>query len=111
MSKLTDLAALSIPGLRGGLYTDPATLDAFADDFGHIVHHTPVAVLKPAAVEDVAKAVGFCRRHGIEVAMRRQGHSTSGQSQVQGGLVIDSSTLNAIERVDDFQVQVQAGIT
>jgi cytokinin dehydrogenase len=111
MSALADSPVLSIPGLRGGLYTDPATLDAFADDFGHIVHHTPVAVLKPAAVEDVANAVGFCRRHGIEVAMRGQGHSTSGQSQVEGGLVIDSSTLNAIERVGDFQVQVQAGIT
>ena len=111
MSALADSPLLSIPGLLGTLLTDPATLDAFADDFGHIVHHTPVAVLKPAAVEDVASAVRFCRQHGIEVAMRGQGHSTAGQSQVRGGLVIDSSTLNAIERVGDFQVRVQAGIT
>ncbi len=101
---------IAIPNLDGVLITDPATLATYADDFGHIVHHTPVAVLQPGSVEDVVRAVRFCLQHRIQVAARGQGHSTGGQSQVQGGLVIDSSTLDTIEHIGSDYVQVQAGI-
>jgi cytokinin dehydrogenase len=101
---------ISIPHLDGVLLTDPATLQAFGDDFGHIVHHIPIAVLKPGSVEDVVLAVQFCRKHGVQVAMRGQGHSTQGQSQVLAGLVIDSSTLDAIEQIGPGFAVVQAGL-
>jgi FAD/FMN-containing dehydrogenase len=101
---------IAIPNLDGQLLTDPATLTAFGDDFGHIVHNIPIAVLKPGSVQDVVRAVSFCRQHGIQVAMRGQGHSTQGQSQVLAGLVIDSSTLNAIEQVGSGFAIVQAGV-
>jgi FAD/FMN-containing dehydrogenase len=58
----------------------------------------------------VVRAVRFCRQHGIQVAARGQGHSTAGQCQVQGGLVIDSSTLNAIEHMGPDHVRVQMGL-
>ena len=102
---------ISLPNLDGVLLTDPSSVAAFADDFGHIVHHTPTAVLQPGSIEDVLRAVGFCRDNGILVAARGQGHSTQGQSQVQGGLVIDTSTLNAIDEIDAGHVWVQAGRT
>jgi len=101
---------ISIPQLDGHLLTDPATLAAFGDDYGHIVHHVPIAVLKPGSVQDIVRAVTFCRQHGIQVAMRGQGHSVNGQSQVLAGLVIDSSTLDAIERVGTGYAIVQAGV-
>jgi cytokinin dehydrogenase len=101
---------VSIPHLDGVLLTDPATLAAFGDDFGHIVHNIPIAVLKPGSVEDVVRAVTFCRQNDIPVAMRGQGHSTQGQSQVLAGLVIDSSTLNAIEHIGPGYAIVQAGV-
>jgi cytokinin dehydrogenase len=104
-------ATLSIPGLTPGtLFVDNATLTAFADDFGHIVHNMPIAVLKPASVQDVVVAVQFCRRHGIQVAARGQGHSTAGQSQVLAGLVIDSATLNKIEEIGPGFAVLQAGV-
>jgi FAD/FMN-containing dehydrogenase len=109
-SALAGPAVIAIPNLDGVLLSDPATLDAFADDFGHVVHHIPLAVLKPGSVDDVVRAVRFCRQNGIRVAARGQGHSTGGQSQVQGGLVIDSSTLNAIEEIGTDRVRVQAGL-
>jgi FAD/FMN-containing dehydrogenase len=109
-SALADTPTISIPHLDGVLITDPATLATFADDFGHVIHHTPIAVLQPGSVDDVVRAVRFCLEHRIQVAARGQGHSTGGQSQVQGGLVIDSSTLNAIEHIGSNSVQVQAGI-
>jgi len=105
-------ATLSIPGLTPGtLFVDSATLTAFADDFGHIVHNMPIAVLKPASVQDVVVTVQFCRRHGIQVAARGQGHSTAGQSQVLAGLVIDSATLNKIEEIGPGFAVLQAGVT
>jgi FAD/FMN-containing dehydrogenase len=109
-SAYADGTVLKIPNLDGQLLTDPTTLAAFGDDFGHIVHHVPIAVLEPGSVADVARAVSFCRKHGIQVAMRGQGHSTQGQSQVLAGLVIDSAPLNAIEQVGAGFAIVQAGV-
>jgi cytokinin dehydrogenase len=109
-SALADTPTIAIPNLDGVLLSDPASLAAFGDDFGHVIHHIPVAVLQPGSVDDVVRAVRFCRQHGIQVAARGQGHSTAGQSQVQGGLVIDSSTLNAIEHIGPDHIRVQAGL-
>jgi FAD/FMN-containing dehydrogenase len=105
-----DSPTIHLPHLDGVLLTDPSSIAPFADDFGHIVHRTPIAVLQPGSVEDVVRAVKFCRTHAIQVAMRGQGHSTNGQAQVQGGLVIDSSTLDAIETLGPNVAVVQAGI-
>src|SRR5262249_29078868 len=48
---------------------------------------------------DIAKLVQFANRQGLKVAMRGQGHSFFGQTQVAGGVVVDSSSLNAIRIV------------
>ena len=40
--------AADLPAFEGALLTDEAALDAAADDFGHIVHRRPMAVLLPA---------------------------------------------------------------
>lgn len=85
-----------VPPLDGRLLLDPADLAPFADDFGHLVHRTPRAVLEPGSVKDIAVMIGFCARLGLPVAPRGQGHQTFGQAQVSGGLVIDMTPLNAI---------------
>ena len=87
--------------LGGMLLFDDAARQAAADDFGHIVHRLPTAVLKPGSVEDVVKLVRFADRRGLKVSMRGQGHAMLGQSQVDAGVVIDSSTLNSV-RVINF---------
>ncbi len=55
----------TIPSLDGQIYLDTATRTAAADDFGHIVHHGPVAVLVPGSVHDIRKMVKFARKHGL----------------------------------------------
>ena len=85
--------------LRGQLYFDDAALQVAADDFGHVVHHKPVAVLRAGDAQDIAKLVQLANRQGLKVAMRGQGHSFFGQTQVAGGVVIDSSNLNAVRIV------------
>ncbi|HEX8721872.1 MAG TPA: FAD-binding protein [Pyrinomonadaceae bacterium] len=101
---------VELPPLDGTLATDPASLAAVADDFGHIVHRTPVAVLRPGSVEDVAKVVRFARANGIRVAGRGKGHTAFGQSQAAAGVVIDVSTLNQIHAVGPDAAVVDAGV-
>src|SRR6187431_3319118 len=83
-----------LPPLDGTLVTDPTSLAHYATDVGSAIHNTPVAVLHPGSVQDIAKMVRYCRRHRIHVAARGQGHTTFGQAQVEAGLVVDMGSLN-----------------
>jgi FAD/FMN-containing dehydrogenase len=85
-----------LKGLRGELHFDDAALQAAADDFGRVVRHKPAAVLQPGDAQDIARLVQHANRRGLKVAMRGQAHSFFGQTQVDGGVVIDSSSLNSI---------------
>lgn len=100
----------SLPPLDGVLYTDSASRAATADDFGHLIHRYPIAVLKPASVEDVVKVVRFARTHKLKVAARGQGHSNYGQPQVEAGIVIDISSLNTIHHLGREWAEVDAGV-
>ncbi len=100
-----------VPSLDGVLLTDPASLAPYATDVGSAIHDTPVAVLKPGSVEDIARMVRFCRRRGIFVGPRGQGHTTFGQSQVRAGLVIEMGSLNKIHSISATRTEVDAGAT
>lgn len=95
----------------GWLLTDEASLNAAGDDFGHIVHRPPLAVLHAGSVEDVIEVVSFARRHGLKVAARGSGHTPFGQSQVGDGIQIDMSSLNAVRAVHGDRIEVEAGAT
>ena len=100
-----------VPDLDGTLQTDPASLAPYADDVGKIVHKTPLAVLLPGSVRDIQKMVRYCRRRQIKIAARGQGHTTFGQSQVEGGLVIDMRAMNKIHSIGRHSADVDAGVT
>jgi FAD/FMN-containing dehydrogenase len=100
----------SLPPLDGVLYTDNTTLAAAADDFGHIVHRQPIAVLKPGSIKDIIRIIQFGRTHNIKIAARGQGHSTYGQSQVEAGVVINMSTLNKIHSISADRAIVEGGV-
>jgi FAD/FMN-containing dehydrogenase len=85
-----------LPPLDGKLLLPPADFGPYDDDFGHIIHRTPIAVLQPRSVRDIAAVIRFCGPLGIPVAPRGQGHQTYGQAQVSEGVVIDMSTLASI---------------
>jgi len=101
---------VELPPLDGALLTDPASLNAAAGDFGHIVSRQPVAVLKPGSVDDIIRMTQFARRHGLKIGARGQGHTAFGQSQVEAGIVVDMSALNTPPRLIDGRVEAGAGV-
>ncbi|WP_406165044.1 FAD-binding protein [Streptomyces sp. NBC_00996] len=105
----SDRPLTGLPPLDGTLHTDEASLTAAADDFGHIVHRRPAAVLRPGSVRDVVAMIRFCNAHGLQVAPRGQGHATQGQAQVDGGLVIETTPLAAIGAVGPRSSTVTVG--
>jgi cytokinin dehydrogenase len=111
----TGPGTITIPHLDGQLLVDPTTLAEAADDFGHIVHRTPIAVLVPGSVQDIVRLVLFARAHGLKVAAARgfgdnESHSTQGQAQAQGGVVIDMAALSTIHEINPHDALVDAGV-
>ena len=64
----------------------------------------PALIARPANTADVAKAVSFARSHGVLTAVKGGGHSISGQSTCDGGIMIDPG------RMKDVQVDKAARI-
>ncbi|HEX6359442.1 FAD-binding protein [Actinophytocola sp.] len=98
-----------LPNLDGEIVVDEKSRTEAADDYGHLVHRVPIAVLRPGSAQDIQKLVRFANRHGLTVAMRGQGHSTYGQAQASG-VVIDSSTLSTIHRIGNGHATVDSGV-
>jgi cytokinin dehydrogenase len=103
--------SIAIPNLNGRLRSDSPSLAAVADDFGHIIQRTPLAVLQPGSPQDIAKIVRYANHIGVTIAMRGQGHSSYGQAQVNAGIAIDSRHLNTIHHLSSTEVVVDAGVT
>lgn len=108
-----DSAALpdDVPGLDGSLHVDPDTRHRYAVDAGRIGTGVPAAVLRPGSAQDVARVVGYCRRHGIPIAARGLGNTTGGQSLVPGGVVVDATALTGVRAVGPDRATVGAGTT
>ncbi len=67
----------------------------------------PQAIVRCANPHDVAEAISFIRRHGLEHAARSGGHSFAGHSTTRG-VVIDASPMRSIS-VDGEVATVGAG--
>jgi FAD/FMN-containing dehydrogenase len=56
----------------------------------------PSVLIRPTTADGVATAIRFGRDHGLEIAVRSGGHSASGHSGSDGGLVIDLSRMRGV---------------
>lgn len=90
----------------GRFSTDDAALAEVADDWGHITHTRPLAVLRPGSVNDVGTLLRSAG--GIPVVARGRGHSAFGQAQTDG-IVLDMGGLAGIGPVTGDRITVQAG--
>ena len=102
---------VTLPPLEGVLHIHETALNEAADDFGHLRHLRPIAVLEPRSNEDVVSIVRFARAHGIKIGVRGRGSSVYGQSQVEGGILINMASLNTQSIFGANCVEVSAGLT
>jgi FAD/FMN-containing dehydrogenase len=64
-----------------------------------MIDRRPALIARCSGAADVARSVQFARANDLLVAVRSGGHSTSGQSVCDGGLMIDLSAIRGV-RVD-----------
>lgn len=94
-----------------GVYTfDPAALDLLANDFGRNVHRMPLGALQPANASDIQKLLKYCTSNNIKVAVRGMGGSAYGQTQIEQGIVIDTSSLKKISWLSSDLLEVEPGL-
>lgn len=84
---------------------DDASLSWAAADFGHIVHAGPAGILRPDSVSEIQAALA----EGWALRARGEGHSTAGQAQEPGGVVVDMRRLNSVHEVGSSHVVADAG--
>jgi FAD/FMN-containing dehydrogenase len=91
-----DLGALE-SALRGRLIR-PADLDFDAARQVHnaAIDRRPLAIVQPADTADVALVVDVARETGLDLAVRGGGHSFAGFGSVEGGIVLDLSSLRGL---------------
>ncbi|MGB0525081.1 MAG: FAD-binding protein [Flammeovirgaceae bacterium] len=89
-------AFTNFPSLAGTLSTQTEDLVKVGQDFGKIVLTHPIGVLKPKHIDDIGKAVRYAIQHNLKILPRGMAHSAFGQSQCDGGIVIDMSSFNEI---------------
>ncbi|KAL5042448.1 hypothetical protein BDW71DRAFT_211204 [Aspergillus fruticulosus] len=67
-------------------------------------------VVFPESADDVSKAVYFCRKHSIDLAVKGGGNSPDGGNSSDGGLVIDLSRMKGVSIHPETNiVSVQGG--
>ena len=95
--KSADIEDLSA-GLRGEVITaDRPGYDAARRLWNPAFDRKPALIVRCVGAADVRRAVKFTAAHGLLTAVRGGGHSVSGQSGCDGGLVIDVSPMRAVE--------------
>jgi len=83
--------------LRGQLLLpDQAGYDQARKLWNGAFDRRPALIVRCVGAADVAQAVTFARAHSLLVAVRGGGHSLSGQSVCDGGLVVDLSAMKSV---------------
>jgi FAD/FMN-containing dehydrogenase len=99
--------------LRGCLH-EPGEAE-YADAcrlFNSMVERRPRLVARCAAPDDVIAALAFARQHGLSIAVRAGGHSVTGRSLCDDGLVIDMRGMRDVDvDVDRRLARVGGGAT
>ncbi|HEX2292041.1 MAG TPA: FAD-binding oxidoreductase [Gaiellaceae bacterium] len=113
----TTNTALSIDEVRAAFAGEviapgDASYDGARAGFLPSVDRRPAVIIRPADVQEVARVVSLARESGLELAVRSGGHSATGHSSTEGGILLDLSSLNGVEIDPERRLaRVEAGAT
>jgi cytokinin dehydrogenase len=96
-SLISDLKSI----LDGESIESQNELAEVSTDFGRLMHKTPKVIAAPSSAGKVAEVFKYAYANDIQVSTRGGGHTQTGQSLVDGGIVISSRNLNRILEVDE----------
>lgn len=91
--------------LRGG---DPGYDDARHVHNG-LIDKRPALIARCQSADDIAQAVRFARKNGLEIAVRGGGHNVAGRATVDGGLMIDLSSMRRVAVDVERRVAIAEG--
>ena len=102
-------ARRELAGFQGRLIgPDDADYDEARAVYNAMIDKRPGLIARCANPDDVVKAVGFAREHGLLLAVRGGGHNGAGLGTCDDGVVIDLSLLKDID-VDPQARTVRVG--
>src|SRR6266508_1706095 len=110
-------STLSIPQLRAALNgrviaPDDAGYDQARTVFYGGFDRRPAVIVRVADANDVSHVFSLARDTGLELAVRSGGHSLSGHSVTEGGIVLDLSDMRALQiDTDHGTAWAQTGLT
>jgi hypothetical protein len=90
------------------LFPNTTGYEASRAIFNAMIDRRPAAVVRCAAVDDVARAVVAARRHDLEISVRGGGHGVAGAAVRDGALMLDMSAMKALD-VDEAHRRASAG--
>lgn len=82
-------------------------------DFGRIIEENPSAILNPKSPQEISQLIGsiFSKNTKyIQIAPRGAAHSTYGQSETLGGIIINMTLLPTLIKVEKEFVDVSGGV-
>lgn len=95
--------------LLPGASTKLEDREARAFDFGRMTRRVPEAVARPRSAEEVASLVRRASSDGVQLAIRGGGHSQSGRTLTDRGVVLDTTHLDRIHSESPDLVRAQGG--
>lgn len=117
MTALHGRAALSIGELTDELYgrvigPDDAEYEKARTVYAGDVDRRPAVILRPGNAGQVANVVALARETGLELAVRGGGHNLAGHGVCDGGIVLDTTGMRALEiDVEARTAWAEAGVS
>lgn len=90
---------------------DAPGYESLRGGFNKRIQKFPRLIIQCKNTQGVAEAVKYANENKLQVSVKSGGHCFEGFSSNNDGLVINLSSMNAIEWLEDFKIKIQPGCT
>jgi len=103
--------AAELAGQISGSILGPADADydSARAVYNGLVDRKPALIVRCRTTKDIAAALAFARREGLEVSIRGGGHNVAGRAVTDGGVMIDLAEMKGIAIDPDRSIATAEG--